>query len=81
MWQRELAGTVAFATDTLLVFEAGKDYRAVWLSDADGHTTATVAFARVADEKLSEWCGDRVEGVYHSNEATPRVAAVCLVLD
>ena len=80
-WRRHLDGTVAFATDTLLVFQAGTGYRAVWLAEADGKTVAEVVFASVPDEKLPSPCGDRILGVYRTNESTSRLAAVCLVLD
>jgi len=81
VWSRHVYGTVAFATDNLLVFEAGKGYRAIWLAEADGKTVADVTFAPIAAEKLPDWCGDQIDGYYKSKEKTPRLAAVCLILD
>jgi hypothetical protein len=80
-WRRAIDGTVAFADGLLLVQPVGTAYRAVWLSEADGGTVRQTTFSPVPAEKLPHWCGDRIEGTYRSSEPTPRLAAVCFILD
>jgi hypothetical protein len=82
-WRRPLGKvTVAFATDLLVVVEAGKGYRAVWFAAKDGRIVDDVTFAPTATPHTPpDWCGDRIVGTYRSTDKASQLAAVCLVLD
>ena len=83
-WERVIDGTIAFADQLMLVFDAPTGYRVIWLADKDGRTVRDVPFTKLSkrDAPKDDFrCGDIVDQWLRSNEKPVRLAQVCTVLD
>ena len=81
-WQRVIDGSVAFATEMMLVLDAPGGYRVLWLAERDGRTLREARFVKLTKAPKDDFrCGDLIDQWLRSNEKWPRLAQVCTVLD